>query len=74
MGKPNKNAPKISPNSLSVWQDPDDPTIWRWSAQQGKIVKDGGESKDPAAALTLCRNALGKMLADVPASQLGVQP
>jgi hypothetical protein len=63
MAKSNdKTAPKVSPFSQSIWQDPQDPMRWNWSVQRGMGVHKQGHSSSYEEANIKAGQAMTGML------------
>lgn len=56
------DKPKISPLSLSVWQDVDNPNKWNWSVHSGSSVRAKGHALDCHVACQQARDEMAKMV------------
>jgi hypothetical protein len=67
-------TPKLSPRSMSIWEDPNRPNLWRWSVHHGETVIERGTSVDYGLACRQAAFALGKVKSQTPKPErLGVQ-
>jgi hypothetical protein len=57
-----KQAPKVSPLSMSLWQDPRDEFRWNWSVQRGSQLHKQGHSVSHEEALIQVNSAFTGMV------------
>lgn len=55
---PKQKQPKVSPFSVSIWQDVENPLLWQWSIQKGTKVQKRGHSPESLVAIDDARVAM----------------